>query len=244
MEDPDEKLIILQRQNTQLKGVLLACFLCFSISAGLAFHISRSTQIHAPKIISQIAEKRLEDAHEKMALRANEAHLLVDRLYGFLSVVLEYNTPAQNLKGHWANININLTTLTSDVAALPTEPLKAGTRIFDSGPARIESILDSAAAISSELQQLIPKLLNALKDARSALHSQESTLGPMLLTLDALITPLITHNVELQKMWSDLKQDIEAWLKNVALDFATFRQSLRGESISSEFMVTLWDEIF
>lgn len=246
MENPIEQPSALQRQNKALKIALAIIFTCFVLGLTLTIHVGRTTQIHTQKIISEITENRLKIAHQNLEVRANEAQILIGRLYGFLGLVLEHNSPSQTIRGHWSSITTNLYTLSTDVAALPIEPIKAGTRIIDSGASRIDAILSSASAIARTLQELIPVLLNALNEAKISLNSpdKQSILEPMLYGLDSLLDPLILHNTELQEQWSALKADLTQWIEDVARDLENFRDSFRGDALADEFLQRLWIEVF
>ncbi len=246
MENRIEQPNALERQNQALKIALAIIFACLLFGLALTVHVGRTTQIHTQKIISEITENRLKIAHQNLEIRANEAQILVGRLYGFLGLVLEHNTPSQTIRGHWSSITTNLYTLSTDVAALPVEPIKAGTRIIDSGASRIDAILSSASAIARTLQELIPVLLNALNEAKASLNDpdRKSILEPMLLGLDSLLGPLILHNTELQEQWSGLKADLALWIEDVARDMETFRKSFRGDALADEFLQRLWIEVF
>jgi len=234
----------LQRQAKILKAVLVSTVLFLLFSVGFSIHVVRTAQTKGPQIIAEMTESRVLEAERRLDARLEEARDLTTQFYQFLAVLLESNPPVRSIRNHWNTISFQTASLALDLSSLPQEPLRATTRLYETGPSRVESILLSARQITHEMQALVPRLVKALRQARNAMSEDGGMIAVILGSLDELIMPFVQDDTTLNSEWSRMKSQIQEWVERVANDVVFVQQSVVAEALSEEFAQRLWGELF
>ena len=246
--DPEEHERALTAVREQSKRRLLAVVgvvvvvLFATVAAGWTLVVR--AQEAAPDVIQQIAIERQAVIEARITARSNEAQQLAGELFGFLLEVWEKNEAMRGVRDNVEGATTQMRLLTGELNSALDSPTRNLGALLENGPTRARAVLDYAIAAANELGRLVPMVLGALNQAKTA---ADQTHGPalqaILEAMDALLNPFIGTDNALAGQWKTVRTGLLEWTNRVFADLDFARSQMSGDELSSEFMRRLRDAV-
>lgn len=226
--DPRRKKIVV---GAIVFAIVLAATLVLRINAAV------------PEVSAAIARDNIAQFEKTANVHIASAKVLTGRLFDLMTTLLTDNPPFQKMRGHWQNASKQIDVLQTDLGLLGDQPIDAGKRLVQNGPARVRAIVQHTAAVVAETQNFLPQILAGLQGAKDAFTETESGMEAMIAGLDALFLPLIAGDETLQASWDSWRSDFRGWVTNVTTDIKKLRKRIDGDHVSREFASRLFSEV-
>lgn len=218
-------------------GVTSAIVLLLLGTFAAGYVLAERAREAAPHVIEQIASERRGELEARMTARGTEARALAGDLFVFLQRLWQENEALERVRTNVEAATTQLRILRVEVNAAYDSPTNNLGALMRNGPTRASAVLDYSVAIANELQRLVPLVLRALGQAKTAAEAEPDgpALPAMLDAMDALLAPFIGTNAALETEWQTVKTGLLDWARRVGADLDHARAQLSGDDLSDEF---------
>lgn len=244
--DPAELEALLERPRRRSR-ILVALSIILAVvmltSAVLAWRVDHVIEAQGDEIASDIAQQRIDELDARFSVRLDEARLLAGDVFAFLVTLIESSPALTGVRDNFESASAHVDSLLLDVRAIEVQPIEAGRRLWKTGPGRLEAIVVHASDFFVAIEALIPRMLDAFREARTALGA-EREIESVFEALNQLVEPLVQDDPRLARRWQRLVDRLTKFSHSIRRDVDTLGSSLDGGAMSREFIERVLDEVF